>query len=171
MIFNPPEELLKVIRFKDVRMELTLPTFNDVEKYGWVSMMFFAAVRDFFRVDATRRHIDPDILFVFSNPIINAAEHGNRWDEEKEIKVGLWFGEGGILFGIKDEGDFYTQQPVKVGVEARIPFSSTSTREREFGTPGDGMKHIYYKADHIIVDTEQGVLYLVLMTTSIIEED
>lgn len=90
----------------------------------------------------------------------NSLEHGNEYNSDKYVFVGLWLGKNGLLLGFRDEGDFYKQPFTKETLENRKGFPST--RICDFGGIGTNC-NLNETADDVFVDTETGTLYLSYM--------
>lgn len=99
-------------------------------------------------------------LIIFE-AIKNASDHGSDCDPEKDIKLTLWTGNKGILVGVKDEGTFYKNEETKKRVEGKHS-SPVVWKQRHVKNCGIGMG-IIYQADELFVDTEEGILYLLLL--------
>jgi serine/threonine-protein kinase RsbW len=46
-----------------------------------------------------------DLNLILDETIINAMEHGNKWDPDKSILIKIFLAENGIQVEIKDEGN------------------------------------------------------------------
>jgi len=58
----------------------------------------------------------PDLNLILDEAIINAMEHGNKWDPSKNIRVKISLTEKGIQIEIEDEGqgfDYYQNYSTK----------------------------------------------------------
>lgn len=157
-LFKPPQKLLRLIGNKGVEEEMILPTLSyDDEEYTYVMMRVSAEMEKFFGVRFSENHKKQQIInSALLDALKNAAEHGNKGDPKKKVRVGFWFGQNGALFGFRDEGDFYKQYSTKKLVESRTILPSTKK-----DPSGVGMATIY-DVDKIYVSTKENVLYLVL---------
>ena len=158
-MFKPPRRLLKLIAHKKTAAEMILPTFDDGGHYAYVLNMIFAAMEEFFGagfsgIVGARRH---KIGMILIEALKNAAEHGNKENPEKKIFVGFWLGKNGVLFGFRDEGEFFKEQSTKKLVESRTVLESTKEDPSGFG-----MEYIY-EADRIYVSTKENTLYLAVL--------
>lgn len=89
--------------------------------------------------------------------LMNAAEHGNRWEEDKKIQVSVWICEEGIAIGCRDEGDFFKQKEVKKKIEKRQRVHAVEKEGR-----GCGTRFMYEYMNEIFVDIETGTIFLAL---------
>ncbi len=68
--------------------------------------------------------------------LLNAGGRGNNHDLSKQIFVDAWYGEHGLLFKIKDEGDGFSVESVLSKLASGQKHSTPSTRK---GRPGNGL--------------------------------
>ncbi len=84
---------------------------------------------------------------------------------QKNIIVGVYYGKEGVLFGIQDEGEFFSKKQTKKLIESRVKIESTG----EEGCLGIGLEgYIYKNSDKILVDTNQNTLFLAISKRKII---
>lgn len=165
-MFEPPDGLLKTIGFQGVSLEVA-SSFSE----ALLADMVLAVLKVFFKeIYSNQQFPGGNFLglldFAVHELLNNALEHGNRDDPEKQIMTGLWLGVSGVLLGIHDEGEFFKQESTKKLVEARLPVPSTK-KEPPMGGGGEGLLTIYSIADHIFVDTKNGILYLAFLYSSL----
>lgn len=161
-MLKPIDRLLRLIEFRDVWAEITLPTFSDAGEYAYVLRMIFSAIEEFFTIDFNHKLNTQLIGNVLSDAIMNAAEHGNKGDCNKQITLVYWLGQNGVLFGIRDQGDFFHKQSTKQLIESRKKILSTRADPGGFG-----MANIY-QADEIYVSPKENTLYLAILANSMI---
>ena len=168
-ILKPPKEFLDFIQYGvdpekalghvpgRYWLEMKLSTFEDTGGYAHIASGILASVGEFYRKIS---HKGGAIIGeVFIEAISNAAFHGNKKDKLKNIIVGVWYGKKGILFGIRDEGEFFSKEQTKKLIESRTQIDSTGG-EKCFGIGLEG--YIYKDADKIFVDTSQNTLFLAI---------
>lgn len=151
---NAPQRLLKKIGFNGFFVAIDFPTFRQDGRKSELSVieMVSAFLDQWFGPNEP-----PFALLIFIEALENAAEHGNRYDPSKMITVGIWVGEMGVLFGVKDEGDFFKREEIKSKIWQRrtIP----SSRPTQDG--GAGLKMGVYKADHVGI--KDGALFFAVL--------
>ncbi len=174
-ILKPPKELLDYIQYGidpvvkgphspgKYWMEIKLPTFSDGGGYAHVYLAIFSSLEEFFRLtfDEERKLSGQVLGNAFGEVLENAAYHGNKFDERKSIILGCWYGKEGVLFGIRDEGDFYSKKSTKEKIESRIDFPSTTRKDGKEGC-NFGLDLMFEAADKIFVDTNQNTIFLAL---------
>ena len=176
---KPPSDLLKQIAHKmtiidsyvsarGIRAKLELPTYPSKRYYRFVAGMFIGAVEKYFAVPLSiikaeyKGDLDEEFLnFVILGLLHNAAKHGNKNNEQKKILMGWWFGNEGILIGVKDEGDFFHRQSVKKAVESRQHLISSDKPGKEAD-----LVWIIDEADDLCVSG--GALYVLILFESLI---
>jgi len=163
-VFKAPVALTKIIQPIKFRLEMTMPSFKSMwmwpeeEKVSsaHIESMISAAIREIYR---RKRNISQyaivTILAAFGEALANASEHGNQSKMRKKIVVRCWFGEKGVIFSFRDEGNFFRHLKNKKAVESRTILPSTKKKPS-----GAGMV-LVYQADEIFVSTRQNTLYLV----------
>jgi len=152
-LLDPPETMLESIGSHGLTLEIKLPTFKEgSEKFLNVCKF----IRDVFIVYFGDEDTPRYAMGIFIDILINAAEHGNGWDTKKNITVGMWTGENGVLFGVLDEGNFFKEPSVKEGIESRQIFPST----RESGG-GVGLGLCNYCASDIKV--RKGAIFFTML--------
>jgi len=174
-ILKPPKELLDFIQYGidpegalghfpgKYWMEIKLPTFEDTGGYAHVLTGVFGSMKDFYRLsfdEDNKRKMTPQFIgMVLVESLSNAAIHGNKKDKTKNVVLGIWYGKEGVLFGVRDEGDFFSKDSTKKLIESRTEIPSTGGKE-SFGI---GLRdYIYKDADKIFVDTNQNTLFLAI---------
>lgn len=174
-ILKPPKELLDYIQYGidpvvkgphspgKYWMEIKLPTFSDGGGYAHVVEGIFSSLKEFYRLTFDEeRKLDCQILGeTFGEALENAVYHGNKSDETKNIILGCWYGKEGLVFGIRDEGNFYSQKSTKEKIESRITFPSTPQADGKKGA-GIGLESMFEATDKIFVDTNQNTLFLAI---------
>jgi len=135
-LLQAPKRLLNIIEFEGTCVEMSFPTFGedpptDCKKVLW--MVFDILTRCF----GEEKPFYARSIFV--EALMNAAEHGNQWDCQKKILAGIWIGKKGVLFGVKDEGDFFTKESTREMIRRRRLFPSTA----KIRCGGVGMLGIY----------------------------
>ena len=162
-MFKAPVALTQLIRPIKFRLEITIPTFKSMwmwpeeEKVSsaHIESMISAAIHEIYR---RKKDISPYamavILGAFGEALSNASEHGNQSQTSKKIVVRCWFGEKGIIFSFRDEGNFFKKTKNKKAVESQTILPSTKKKPS-----GAGML-LVYNADVIYVSTRQNTLYL-----------
>jgi len=165
-MFNPSPELLKKIGFNGQWVEMSLPTFDDVGLYAYVVRMAFSAIEENFKIGFDNRRLNTQLIGqVFGEAILNAAEHGNKRDPSKKVQAAFWLGDNGVLFGVRDQGNFFTKQSTKELIESRTRLKST--RDWGSGPSGLGLDAVF-EADDLFVSTEENTLYLAVSAPSMI---
>jgi hypothetical protein len=87
--------------------------------------------------------------------LLNSAEHGNAWDQDKKIHIVVLLGDKGIIIGCRDEGEFFKQVEVKEKFETK-----ERIKEQQHSGRGMGTRCMYLRAEEIEVDIETGTLFL-----------
>lgn len=151
-MLEAPEELIEVIRFQGICAEISFPTFSeDSDDFDIILRIAFTVFESYFE-KGKPSYARP----ILAEAIMNAAEHGNQWNRNKKISVGIWIGEKGVLFGIKDEGDFFRQESTQQTIKRRKRFPSTAKERRG----GFGMLEIYHAHD---IQLRDGVLFFTVL--------
>lgn len=173
-ILKPPKELLDYIQYGvdpmgarahvpgEYWLEIKLPTSIDGGGYVHIIMGIFGSLEEFYRLTFDKeRKLDAQLIGqTFAEALVNSAEHGNKSDKNKNIVLGCWYGKNGVLFGLRDEGDFFCKKSTKELIESRIVLPST----RKKSPGGLGLDMIYKAADKIHVSTEQNALFVAIST-------
>ena len=155
-MLDPPKRLLDAIEFNGLSIELRFPTFDKSSQKRILAILeLMSGIFEECFGDASKPFLAKHI---FIEVLTNAAGHGNQWDPNKDIVVGLWIGEKGVLFGVLDEGDFFKKQSTIEKIKKRKPFSST--RKEEGG--GVGIVLGLYSANGIQIK-EGAVFFNVLL--------
>lgn len=162
-MFKLPPALFKIIQPIKFRLEMAMPSFKSMwmwpeeEKVSsaHIESMISAAIHEIYRGKRDISHYAMNvILAAFGEALANASEHGNLSQVSKKIIVGCWFGEKGIIFSFRDEGDFFKKLKNKKAVESRTTLPSTRKK------PSGGGMALVYEADEIFVSTRKNTLYL-----------
>lgn len=161
-LLNPPKELLGAIRFRGLCIEMCFPTFGKSSDSDKVKDIL-ALVSGLFKLcfgDETEPYRAREIFIEILN---NAVEHGNQWDCNKNIVLGVWIGKKGVLFGVLDEGDFFKQESTKKAIEKRKPIPSTSKMMigGKETAGGAGIPLGLYMSDHI--QLKDGVVFFTVL--------
>lgn len=153
---NPPERLLRLVRYQGAWVRMTWPSLRTTN-YGWLYDSIEVMARAFFT--QRRRSVDANsVAVLFIELHRNAVEHGNKGRPWREVETAFWFGSGGVLFGIRDEGDFFTQKRIKDRLQRRL---ATPSREKERG--GMGALRSQHWVDKVYVSRQENALYLVFL--------
>lgn len=139
---------------------IILPTYLDTGCYETFISMIFGGINEYYGFEFLDFELNTQLASFFIEAIDNAAKHGNGRDKNKTIDFGFWLGSKGILFAIRDQGDFYQKEETKKLVESRIDIPGT---KKDSG--GWGMD-IFYQADELFVSNEENTLYLLLLKKS-----
>jgi len=165
-LLEPPREFLDGIQFNpnfkksshsldNYCMKSKLPTTKDVGFYINFCGEFLYPLMNFYKLETHEFNNGP-IMGAMNEVLINSVEHGNKSDKGKEILFGLWVGRNGIIFALRDEGDFFSRTSNKKLIESRTIICST--RKKEQG--GMGFKNLYKNSDKIYVSNEQNALFV-----------
>lgn len=159
---------------------------NKINCQGWVEMVFpsswgseenesfIASIAEALQVmvrqhfnfgpeDARRgRHM---VGMIFWESITNAIIHGNQG--KGTIITGIWLGEKGVIFGVKDEGKFFSKKEIKDKIERKEHISSTGDLAQHYG---EGLGYIYEGGDILRVETEQNALFVLVSKEKLVSE-
>lgn len=166
---KPPDDLLEKIGFDDKSgrtIEMVFSTFPPFKPDCYCTENIIDIVSSL--IAAYYVHLPPNhtldefnsklnaisLLGPSMEALTNAMEHGNKYNPAKKMILGIWLGEKGIIFAIKDEGDWIKNN--QESIERRETFSST----RERGGGGAGLGTVY-ETDEIRM--KDNVLFLVLL--------
>jgi anti-sigma regulatory factor (Ser/Thr protein kinase) len=161
-VFKPSDFLLKEIDFTQYApVILVIQTKNDTDSimvpYTIHLTLVLSMLNEKYKERFGRKESNNLFIYLYSEPLRNAMEHGNNFDESKQVVVVLWFGEKGILLGFRDEGDFFTRETTKLKYENRQ--RNPSTRIGSI-SGGHGTIGLYSYAKSIYVDTYENTLYV-----------
>ncbi len=104
-------------------------------------------------------------LVSISELIKNTIEHGNKGKIGALAHLGYWFTEQGIVAGIRDEGDFYSNPEIAKKFKEKFFFESTKDIPS-----GHGIQCLYRYADFLKVVPEQNAIFVGFLFKSLIEE-
>lgn len=159
--FNPPTYILEEIEFDEEMPYIVRICSGEHESpyrntyYVYLETLIII-LKEKYGERWEKWHTQQVVSNIFHEHTINSIEHGNKYDSEKYVTACCWMGEKGILFGIRDEGDFYKKSLTKERLEARKGFSSTRSHFGGAGTNRKLQRHV----DSIHVDIKTGTLYL-----------
>jgi len=163
---HPPQELLDFISFEEFYLTISMPSFSPKKEelyYIPVIESIVTMVQRYYRF-RYEQETDDRIgwfyqIFVVGlhEAVKNASFHGNQEDYQKQVIFAVWFGRKGMIYGVRDEGDFYSLQFNKEKVETRQVIPS-----QKDDIPHPGMKCIY-DADKLYVDVEQNTLFVAVL--------
>ena len=162
-MLNPPKEFLDQIDYQEDFVELIFVGSIYHHCISWIYKITGNLFEEYFNVhsesDARLNYLVRGSLL---EALANAYDHGNRESKTKTIRLGLWLGQGGIIYGISDEGDFFQNAANIKKVESRETIPSTAEL-----SSGLGMEFGVYLVDDIKV--QDGILYLLIFAASITE--
>ncbi len=159
--FSPPEYLLQSIDFLFKQpLILIIPTANEnIKRDCEINVSYVAALKgmfsEYYRGKFTPENSQYLLVDMFSEPLRNAMEHGNRFDYNTNTIVGVWVGNKGVLFAFRDQGDFFSKESTKKDYESRKEIVST----RVNSPSGFGTISLFETAEVIYVATEENTLY------------
>jgi hypothetical protein len=171
----PPEEFLQkigfdanpfwgidIIPYTSNKFATTLYASSQIQKVKslWVDYYQFTFVDNFHKLQAFKAKVESEnftqrAFWVLSELIKNTFEHGNIHKNEALAWVGYWITTEGIVFGVKDEGDFYSKKETLEKFDLRERFLST----KELAS-GHGIKGCYRRGDFMKVCTEQNAFFI-----------
>ncbi len=94
----------------------------------------------------------------------NAFGHGAK---DRDIEFGLFLGDLGVCYGVKDGGDYFQSEDTKRIWECKSEIPNTTKGKMELSGFGIGVSHhIFPFSDMIEVDTDKGILYCVYLKSS-----
>lgn len=163
---GPSEKLLQYIKWQGtdvLRMmfNTAMGMMHAVNEYSIAVPRMTAKINDHYREQCQIRvcvrspHVGTIIDLVIWELLLNAAEHGNQWDQHKKICVMVWRGDEGIVIGCRDEGEFFKQGEIKEKFETR-----QRIHEKDKICRGKGTRFVYANADVIEVDVQTGTIFL-----------
>jgi len=164
--FRPPREALEKIVYNvgysrfSVEMNFPAVDFSDIGTIrlaeNLASSLIYVRFPAYKFVDFRHK-----ITVAVYEAVLNAQFHGNKGDLSKTINTGLWFGRQGLIFGVRDEGDYYQRSIIKPLIERKVILPSTKKNREGFGA---GMHNIFQAGDPY-VDNTQNALFLVCLTS------
>jgi hypothetical protein len=158
---DAPKRFLNKIDYNGFFVISNFPTFSNRKDRRSIIDMVFAFLDQWFGPKEP-----PLARQIFLEALENATEHGNKSDPSKKIIIGIWIGESGVLFGIKDEGDFFENNDVKYKIRRRCKIPSS--RPPSDGG-GAGLKLGVYRSDCLGV--QNGTLFFAVLTSYIKESE
>lgn len=100
-------------------------------------------------------HMVP-VLHLAIELLKNAIGHG---DENSDIEFGLFLGNKGVCYGVRDGGDYFKSEEIKYNWENKNPVIMLEKGLENFSGFGLGNHIIFNYADIIEVNTKEGRLY------------
>lgn len=167
-VFNPPSALLEKIQALPYSLFIfTVPTIDldGSTKRGTEGVSaIISFLKDLLQIRFKEKFtIDSSQIItgdIFGELLANAVEHGNKYNPQSLVEMGISLGEKGIMFAFRDEGDFFTKEETKKKFESRSGISST----RIESPSGHGIRdNLFIEAEDIVVSTNENALYVTLL--------
>lgn len=182
----PPQELLDSIRFtENGHWGITVIPYRESNDGGsfyalsevvkiresWVMNYLHihelnSKQRDGFEKENRSQGFTQRSLVSLSEMIKNTFEHGNKNRVEAISHFGYWFTENGLVAGIRDEGNFYSQLETKEKIEKKVRIPTSKD-----GPGGSGISRcLYTYSDNLRVRLEQNALFASFEFKSILND-